>query len=100
MRLDLLAIAAHPDDVELSCGGTLLKDGAAGLQDRDSRLDRGGDGHAGNAAKRERKKPRRRRNFAGVVARRARSAGFGCAGEPRRIKLLAGGKFASCGRRR
>jgi bacillithiol biosynthesis deacetylase BshB1 len=25
MRLDLLAIAAHPDDVELSCGGTLLK---------------------------------------------------------------------------
>lgn len=25
MTLDLLAIAAHPDDVELSCGGTLLK---------------------------------------------------------------------------
>jgi N-acetylglucosamine malate deacetylase 1 len=25
MRLDLLAIAAHPDDVELSCGGTLLR---------------------------------------------------------------------------
>lgn len=25
MNLDLLAIAAHPDDVELSCGGTLLK---------------------------------------------------------------------------
>jgi N-acetylglucosamine malate deacetylase 1 len=25
MRLDLLAIAAHPDDVELTCGGTLLK---------------------------------------------------------------------------
>jgi N-acetylglucosamine malate deacetylase 1 len=25
MRLDLLAIAAHPDDVELSCGGTLIK---------------------------------------------------------------------------
>jgi bacillithiol biosynthesis deacetylase BshB1 len=25
MKLDLLAIAAHPDDVELSCGGTLLK---------------------------------------------------------------------------
>jgi N-acetylglucosamine malate deacetylase 1 len=24
-RLDLLAIAAHPDDVELTCGGTLLK---------------------------------------------------------------------------
>ena len=25
MRLDLLVIAAHPDDVELTCGGTLLK---------------------------------------------------------------------------
>jgi bacillithiol biosynthesis deacetylase BshB1 len=25
MKLDLLAIAAHPDDVELSCGGTLLQ---------------------------------------------------------------------------
>jgi len=25
MKLDVLAIAAHPDDVELSCGGTLAK---------------------------------------------------------------------------
>ena len=25
MKLDVLAIAAHPDDVELPCGGTLLK---------------------------------------------------------------------------
>ena len=25
MHLDLLAIAAHPDDVELTCGGTMLK---------------------------------------------------------------------------
>ncbi len=25
MKLDLLAIAAHPDDVELTCGGTLAK---------------------------------------------------------------------------
>ena len=25
MQLDLLAIAAHPDDVELTCGGTLIK---------------------------------------------------------------------------
>ena len=25
MRLDLMAIAAHPDDVELTCGGTLIK---------------------------------------------------------------------------
>jgi N-acetylglucosamine malate deacetylase 1 len=25
MKLDLLAVAAHPDDVELTCGGTLIK---------------------------------------------------------------------------
>src|SRR5260370_24133740 len=25
MKLDLLAIAAHPDDVELTCGGALIK---------------------------------------------------------------------------
>src|SRR5713101_7700375 len=25
MNLDLLAIAAHPDDVEVTCGGTMLK---------------------------------------------------------------------------
>src|ERR1700694_3836599 len=25
MKLDLLAIAAHPDDVELTCGGQLVK---------------------------------------------------------------------------
>ena len=25
MNLDILALAAHPDDVELSCGGTLVK---------------------------------------------------------------------------
>jgi bacillithiol biosynthesis deacetylase BshB1 len=32
MTLDLLAIAAHPDDVELTCGGTLLKAHAQGHQ--------------------------------------------------------------------
>ncbi len=32
MKLDLLAIAAHPDDVELSCGGTLLKMAQAGYK--------------------------------------------------------------------
>jgi bacillithiol biosynthesis deacetylase BshB1 len=25
MKLDILAIAAHPDDIELSCGGTIIK---------------------------------------------------------------------------
>lgn len=32
MILDLLAIAAHPDDVELTCGGTLLKMAQAGYK--------------------------------------------------------------------
>jgi N-acetylglucosamine malate deacetylase 1 len=32
MTLDLLAIAAHPDDVELTCGGTLLKSHAQGYK--------------------------------------------------------------------
>lgn len=30
MRLDLLAIAPHPDDVELTSGGTMLKMARAG----------------------------------------------------------------------
>ena len=37
MKLDLLAIAAHPDDVELTCGGTLIK--MAGLGYRTGILD-------------------------------------------------------------
>jgi bacillithiol biosynthesis deacetylase BshB1 len=32
MKLDLLAIAPHPDDAELTCGGTLLKMAQAGYQ--------------------------------------------------------------------
>ncbi len=30
MKLDILAIGAHPDDVELSCAGTLLKEASKG----------------------------------------------------------------------
>jgi|SRR5579875_322983 len=32
MKLDVLAIAAHPDDVELTCGGTLIKMGQLGYK--------------------------------------------------------------------
>ena len=31
-RVDLLAVAAHPDDVELTCGGTLVKTAKAGYR--------------------------------------------------------------------
>jgi LmbE family N-acetylglucosaminyl deacetylase len=27
MKLDILAFGAHPDDVELGCSGTILKEG-------------------------------------------------------------------------
>ena len=30
MKLDILAIGAHPDDIELSCAGTILKEIADG----------------------------------------------------------------------
>jgi bacillithiol biosynthesis deacetylase BshB1 len=32
MKIDVLAIAAHPDDVELTCGGTLVKMAARGYK--------------------------------------------------------------------
>ncbi|MGB1316176.1 MAG: PIG-L family deacetylase, partial [Chitinophagales bacterium] len=32
MKLDILAIGVHPDDVELGCGGTILKHVAAGYK--------------------------------------------------------------------
>jgi len=32
LKLDVLAIAAHPDDVELTCGGTLIKMAARGYK--------------------------------------------------------------------
>ena len=30
MKLDILAVGAHPDDVELSCGATVAKEVAKG----------------------------------------------------------------------
>jgi bacillithiol biosynthesis deacetylase BshB1 len=32
MKLDILALAAHPDDAELGCGGTLVRHAKAGLK--------------------------------------------------------------------
>jgi N-acetylglucosamine malate deacetylase 1 len=47
MKLDLLAIAPHPDDVELTCGGTLLKMAAAGYRTGILDLTRGETGTRG-----------------------------------------------------
>lgn len=49
MKLDVLAIAAHPDDVELACGGTLLKLAAQGRKTGILDLTRGELGSRGSA---------------------------------------------------
>jgi len=48
MKLDVLAIAAHPDDVELTCGGTLLKMAHLGYKTGILDLTRGEMGTRGN----------------------------------------------------
>ncbi|HUK53864.1 MAG TPA: bacillithiol biosynthesis deacetylase BshB1 [Candidatus Binatia bacterium] len=54
MKLDLLAMAAHPDDVELSCGGTLLKMAEAGYATGIVDLTRGEMGTRGDVETRRR----------------------------------------------
>lgn len=49
MKLDILAIAAHPDDVELSCSGTLIKAKKAGKKIGILDLTRGELGSRGTA---------------------------------------------------
>ena len=44
-NVDILAIAAHRDDVEQTCGGTLLKMVEARLSHRHSRRHTGRNGH-------------------------------------------------------
>ena len=48
MKLDLLTIAAHPDDAELTCGGTLIGMAAARLSHRRPRFDARRNGNAGD----------------------------------------------------
>jgi bacillithiol biosynthesis deacetylase BshB1 len=54
MKLDILAIAAHPDDVELGCAGTLLVHLRAGRKAGVIDLTRGELGTRGSAAQRDR----------------------------------------------
>ena len=53
MKLDILAFAAHPDDVELACSGTLLKHILAGKKAGVVDLTRGELGTRGTAAIRQ-----------------------------------------------
>jgi bacillithiol biosynthesis deacetylase BshB1 len=50
--VDLLAIAAHPDDVELTCGGTLIKSARSGYRIGIVDLTAGETGTRGTAARR------------------------------------------------
>jgi N-acetylglucosamine malate deacetylase 1 len=58
MKLDLLAIAAHPDDVELTCGGTLLKMAESGYRTGILDLTRGEMGTRGTPETRAREAAR------------------------------------------
>ncbi|MGB2088261.1 MAG: bacillithiol biosynthesis deacetylase BshB1, partial [Psychroflexus salarius] len=49
MKLDILAIGAHPDDVELSCAGTLIKEATKGKRVGVIDLTQGELGTRGNA---------------------------------------------------
>ncbi len=53
MKLDILAIGAHPDDVELGCGGTLAKEVAKGKKVGILDLTRGELGSNGSAELRD-----------------------------------------------
>jgi len=40
VKLDILAFGAHPDDVELGCGGTVAKEVSKGKKSWHNRLDK------------------------------------------------------------
>ncbi len=58
MQLDILAIAAHPDDTELTCGGTIIKMVEAGYRVGLLDLTAGEAGTRGSARMREREAAR------------------------------------------
>jgi N-acetylglucosamine malate deacetylase 1 len=69
MKLDLLAIAPHPDDVELTSGGTMLKMAKAGYRTGILDLTRGETGTRGTPEKRM-KEAARAGEIMGVKVRR------------------------------
>ncbi len=68
MDLDVLSIAAHPDDTELTCGGTVIKMVEAGYRVGLLDLSAGESGTRGSAALRERES-RRASRVMGIVHR-------------------------------
>jgi len=68
MEVDILTIAAHPDDVEITCGGTVIKMTEAGYRVGILDLTAGESGTGGSVALRE-KEARRAAAVLGVVHR-------------------------------
>ena len=68
MEVDILTIAAHPDDVEITCGGTVIRMVEAGYRVGMLDLTAGETGTRGNAALRE-KEARRAAAVLGVIQR-------------------------------
>ena len=89
MRLDVLAIGAHPDDVELGCGGTLALLARQGAKIGLLHLTRGEAGTRGTAAERRREAER-----AGRILGAARVDFMDCgdaglrSGEPEENELI------------
>jgi LmbE family N-acetylglucosaminyl deacetylase len=63
MKLDILAIGVHPDDIELSASGTILKHIALGKKVGLLDLTKGELGTRGNAVLRTQKKQLKQRRF-------------------------------------
>ena len=63
MQLDVLAIAAHPDDVELTCGGVVIKMVEEGYKTGVLDLTRGESGTRGSASLRDRESSRAARTL-------------------------------------
>src|SRR5690348_3263322 len=68
MQLDVLSIAAHPDDTELTCGGTIIKMVEAGYRVGVLDLTEGESGTRGTAELRERE-ARRAARAMGIAIR-------------------------------
>ncbi len=68
MKVDILTIAAHPDDVEITCGGTVIKMTEAGYRVAMLDLTAGETGTRGSAALRE-KEAKKAAKVLGVIHR-------------------------------
>ncbi len=89
MKLDVMAIGVHPDDVELGCGGTMLKLVAQGYKVGIVDLTKGELGTRGTAQTRQ-KEATKAQKYAGAVVRKnlGMADGFFENNEKNRLKLI------------